>query len=254
MELATERSTPSDNLGDYSIWIHGGPGVGKTSLTAEFPKAHLLMAEVGGAKAIAAYQKPVRHWTEFLKYVELLSRNNTFKTFSVDVVEQLYQLCFDYMCQEVLRIEHPQDEKDYGKSWGKINFEFMRGLRMASSSGKGMILVSHSTEKPIKNFTGEEYELIRPNLGGTVCQVLHGAIDIMGYIYVEGSNHFMRIRDDGNVMAKVRPVNNFLWPDGEQIEVIPLGRSAKQAYENFIAAFNNELSRPKKVLKAKRKK
>lgn len=212
---------------------------------------HMFMPEAGGAKSVAAYQRPIRHWLEWKAYMPLWKTDTKFRTGSIDVLERLYDQCFEYMCKEVLHIEHPQDERDFGKSWGKINKEFVTGVAEAAEAGKGLVLVSHSVERTIKTFLGEEYELIRPNLGGTVLQQIHGAVDIIGYMYVEGDQRYMRIRDDGNVMAKVRPTKNFFWPDGSQIDVIPLGRSSKQAYKNFILAFQNQLPRPERKVKKK---
>jgi hypothetical protein len=231
--------------------LHGAPGVGKTTLCAEFPDIHMFMPEAGGAKSVSSYQRPIRHWLEWKAYMPLWKKDKKFRTGSIDVLERLYDMCFEYMCKEVLHIEHPQDERDFGKSWGKINKEFVTGVAEAAEAGKGLVLVSHSVERPIKTFLGEEYELIRPNLGGTVLQQIHGAVDIIGYMYAEGDQRYMRIRDDGNTMAKVRPTQNFLWPDGSQIDVIPLGRSSRQAYKNFILAFENKLPRPEKKVKKK---
>lgn len=250
--MATELSEPSTEIGDYVLWIHGAPGVGKTTFCSEFKDIHMFMPEVRGAKSVASYQRPIRHWMEWKAYLPLLKKDKRFQTTSIDVLEQLYNLCFSYMCEEVLHIEHPQDEKDFGKSWGRINKEFVDGIAKVAELNKGLILVSHSVEKPIKTFLGEEYELIRPNLGGTALQMIHGAVDIIGYMFVEDDQHYMRIRDNGDVMAKCRPTNCFHWPDGEQIDVIPLGRSSAQAYKNFVLAFNNKLPRPERKVKKKK--
>lgn len=253
VSLSTKKSIPSTELGDYMIWIHGAPGVGKSTLASEFPDIHMFMAEVGGAKAIAVHQKPVRHWLEWLAYLDKLEKDKTFQTIGVDVLEQLYSLCFDYMCQEVLFIDHPQDQNDYGKSWGKITNEFMRALRKLKATEKGIVLVSHSVDKPIKTFNGEEYNLIRPNIGGSVLNAVAGEVDIIGYLYAEGRKRFLRVQEDGDHMAKVRPTKNFMWPDGEKIDVIPMGSSSHQGYLNFVAAFNNKLARPEQKPKKKKR-
>lgn len=252
VSLATDVSEPADKLGDYVIWLHGAPGVGKTSLAARFPKVHMFMAEVGGAKSQRTHQKPIRHFQEWVAYLDVLAKDKKFQTISVDVLERLYDLCFEYMCKEVMHIEHPQDENDFGKSWGKINSAFCASMAQAAALGKGLVLVSHSTEKPMKTFLGEEYELIRPNLSGRILETMKGSVDIIGYMYAEGRQRFMRIMDNGDVMAKVRPTERFLWTDGTPIDVIPLGTDADQAYENFVAAFNNELDPPKREPKKKK--
>jgi hypothetical protein len=250
--LADEISEPSGHIGDYVLWLHGAPGVGKTTFCAQFEDIHMFMPEVRGAKAVASYQKPITHWMQWQAYHPVLKKDKKFRTLSIDVLEKLYDLCFEYMCKEVMHIDHPQDEKDFGKSWGKITKEFVTSIGRLSELDKGLILVSHSVEKPITTFTGETYDLIRPNLSGTALQMLHGAVDIIGYMYAEGDERFMRIRDNGDVMAKCRPTSNFFWPDGEQIEVIPLGKSARQAYKNFVLAFNNKLARPERKVKKRK--
>lgn len=261
LTLAVEKSDSNAELSSYSIWIYGESGVGKTTFSAEFPATHHFMTEPG-AKSLNIHQRPVAGWQELRDYAALWEGEHDFQTAAIDIVELAYKMCLEKMCEE-MGIEHPGEENDRGKSWGRISDEFMSQMtRFMSVSGKGCVLISHAVMKEVKAFDKEKYDKIVPNLGGQSLERLKGAIDVVGYMYRHRGQNWMRLQPDELVFAKVRPVDRFLWPDGTKIETMPLGTSAREAYERFSAAFRcelpredeekNEEARPKPRLKLKR--
>ncbi len=262
VELADEPNEVLESFETQALWIYSEPGRGKTTLTAQFPGVHQLCFEPG-ATYLETYQRPVNHWLEFVAYKEKF-KVSKFQFLTIDIVEEAFDLCFNFMCEEVLKIDHPNDEKDYGKSWGAIYTEFIRQMHdLIKIPGKGCIFVSHSCERKFTPAFGEPYDLIRPALGSKVLERLLGVCHMMGYIYYcpIRKQNVMRMRPDGTVMAKTRPDNLFLHTDGTQVWDIPLGHDAASAYQAYHDAFHNKLpvwkeraeaAKPKLLLKRKK--
>jgi hypothetical protein len=246
VELAQELSVPDTNIRQYVLWFYGSPGIGKTSLASMFEDVHFLMFEPGG-KALRIYQKPMLSWPEYRAYLKALGKGgHRFKGTVTDVVEKAHAMCFSYMCKKLV-ISHPADVQDFGKSWGAIMNEFLEAMvEQASLPDMGTILISHAAMTKRKTRTGEEVEDIHPALSGKPLEALEGAVDLLGYMHIRRGHHVMQIRADDSIMAKCRFEENFRYTDGSPITYIPLGESKQEAYENFIAAYNNELSPPEK--------
>lgn len=245
VSLPDEPSEPRPNIGDYVLWFYGSPGIGKTTLASMFPGAMFLMFETG-VKSLRVYERHVNKWPEFAAYISQLQKSDRFNTSVVDVVEKAYAMCFQYMCKKLV-IEHPHDANDFGKSWGKINNEFFDRMgEISTIPHMGSILISHAANTPRKTRTGEEVEDIHPALTGKPLEALEGSVDLLGYMHIRKNKHVMQIRSTDDIMAKCRLEENFRYTDGSPIMYIPLGESKQSAYENFMAAFNNELSPPEK--------
>lgn len=233
VSLPTEKSTPMEAVGDYSILLYGVEKIGKTSLASHFPDAFMLMFEPGG-KALSIYQKPVHNWEELLAYIELLEAgDHSFNTVGIDTVDIAYEYCMDYICRKLV-IDHPSDEA-YGKGWKALRDEFTKTMiRLLNCSG--CLFLSHSTEKEIKQRSGETSHRIIPTMAKQAREILEGLVDIIAYYhYDDDGNRILQVRGDELVTAGVRPEKAF-----SGVQNIPMGESSKEAYDNFVAAFRNE--------------
>lgn len=241
VELAESMSKPANDPSQLTIWLHGYGGTGKTTLTSQFAgPVHHLMFEPG-AKFIKAYQKPVRNWLEFVAYKELLKQDRKFRTVTVDVADEAFTMCWDFVCEH-LGIEHPGEEENFGRYWNAIYVEYVRQFRdLMNIPGKGTIFVSWTSESLFKSEFGNRV-YVRPSIPSKPLNKLLGLVDVMGYLYYDEKSQLrMRIRTDGVIMAKTRPTENFLTTKGEQIVEIPMGSTPQEGYKNFLKAFNNEL-------------
>lgn len=239
VSLPTERSRPLTRLHDYSILMFGEKKIGKTDLSAQFPDTIHLMFEPGG-KAQEIFQRPVHTWREFKGYVRLLKKDRRFANVAVDTVDLAYTRCFEYMMQK-LGIEHPSDEA-YGKGWSAIRQEFGTEMATLMSIGKGVLFISHATEKEIKMRSGDKYEKIMPTLAGQGRDVVEGMVDLWFYYGYDGRDRVLTITGNDHIGAGHRLKKNFRYPDGSPVHEIPMGANAEEAYANLIAAFNNKLT------------
>ena len=237
--LPQKKSEPKESIGDYTMLIFGEKKIGKTTLCSKFPDALFLMTEPGG-EGLSIFQMKIDHWRKFVKAVDLLEKDKKYKTVIVDTVDNLYELCFDYMCKEKLLIEHPQDENDFGRSWKVIKKEFTDQLSRLMFLNKGFIALSHAQERETTTLSGDKFDRLIPTMGRAANEYLTGVIDIWAYYGYEDRKRFLVIEGDDYIGAGHRLEGRFLTPEKEKVVRIPMGKNSEESYNNFIKAFNNK--------------
>ena len=90
-------------------------------------------------------------------------------------------------------------------------------------------------------------------MSGQAKDVLEGLIDIWVNYDYDGRRRFLIIQGTDEIDAGHRLQDHFNYADGSKIERIDMGTSPKQAYINFINAFNNNLEGGKKKKKKGKK-
>ena len=237
VRLPAEISVPSSCLGDYSVLLYGEPKVGKTSLAACFPEVLGLMFEPG-AKALRMYQSPIKIWEDFCSVLDQLEKTGRFKSILIDTVDEAYKRCLAYVCQKE-GFDSPSDE-GYGKGWSKVNNEFSLQITRLLHLRRGIIFTSHAAERDIKTRLGEEYTKIVPTMSGGARSFCEALVDVWLYMYHDkAGERMLRIRGNDHIAAGHRLQENF-----KGIELIPAGKDARAAYDNLVAAFNNNLQKP----------
>lgn len=239
VSLPTELSIPRDKIGDYSILIYGEKKIGKTTLASQFEKAIFLMCEPGG-RALRIYQRPIFNWQEFKKYVSLLRRDKSFKTVVIDTIDIAYRMCVSYVCKKLVISDLA--EEDWGVGWRAAREEFSDTM-LDLLNAKGVIFLSHAIEREIKKRDGTKYHYISPTMGGQAREFLEGIIDIWAYYYYEDKKRYLLIQGNDHIGAGHRVDGRFKYSDDSPIAEIPMGNSPKEAYKNFMDAFNNQLQK-----------
>jgi len=258
-------------ISDFSFLIFGEKKIGKTTLVSKFPKVFFFPTEPG-TKAIRVFQpldkkghrKVIDSWQEFEGYVNgyLEYVGDRYGANCVDVADGAYELCFDYMCKNVLFVDHPQDANDYGKSWKEITKEFKRVMGKLIASPGGHVSLSHVKVRETEHwFTGDQWEQIKSSLSGAGHEYITATVDLWAYygyfrnerrLWITGNEKL----DAGN---RIQEMGRFRDKEsGELINYIPMGKSAEEGYDNLLKAFENDLTvepdRPKaKKLKRKKK-
>lgn len=237
-KLPDKPSTPLQTLGGYTMLLYGEKKIGKTTLCAEFPGALFLMFEPGG-KALRIFQEPMNSWLKFTRFVDLIIKDEKFKTIVIDTVDFAYDDCLICECKK-LGIEHPSDA-GWGKGWASVKSEFSRQIRKLLRSGKGVIFISHQREVEIETRSGKKFHRKTNTMTGQGKETIEGLIDIWAnYDYV-GEGRYLTVLGDDYIDAGNRCKENFKYTDGIKIRKIYMGNSPKEAYTNFINAFNNKL-------------
>lgn len=180
------------------IWVYGVPFCGKTTFANAFPEPLMLNTD-GNIKFVDAPYIHIKDevWTEgrltkrkmawevFKEaVVELEKKDNTFKTIVIDLLEDLYEHCRVYMCNQ-MGISHESD--DSFKAWDKVRTEFLNTLkRLVNLDYENIILISHEdTTKDITKKGGDKVTSIKPNLSDKVANKVAGMVDIVARIVAD---------------------------------------------------------------------
>jgi len=249
VELPTSRTVPPSDVGSFAYFLYGQQKIGKTSFSTYFELALHFMFEPSG-KAYELYEVQPTTWAEFVAYIELLEKHKkagslTYKTFIIDTVDLLYQLCSVHVCS-LVGVEHPNDAKDFGKTWTKIEVTFRDAIIRLASLG-GFVAISHEVEKEVETRSGRAYQTVIPSAPKKCIQVLAKFCDMTANYHVnDNGERMLRVQSSPDVEAGNRidtdKAPRFRWKGtSNKIIDIPMGTSPEEAYSNFVRAFNNEL-------------
>lgn len=190
------------------IWIYGMPFSGKTFFANKFPDP-LMVNTDGNIKFVDApyirikdeiiqkgRTRPERKfaWEVFKDTVdELEKKDNTFKTIVVDLLEDMYEHCRVFMCNQ-MGISHESD--DSFKAWDKVRSEFLNTIkRLVNLDYENIILISHEdTSKDIMKKGGDKITAIKPNLQDKVANKIAGMVDIVARAIAEGNNYTLSFK------------------------------------------------------------
>ena len=233
LELPTEPTPAVAELARVVMLLYGREGVGKTSLAAQFPKALFLCTEPG-ARHLELIRYDVSSWLDFKKACAAVPDHPS-QTVVIDTIDIAYDYCQRTTCRK-LGIDHPGDE-GYGKGWDLCKRAFAEVISPLINCGKGVIFVSHETERTLEHRNGKKETRIVPSLSNTGRKILEPAADIVAYygfgVDEDGDStedRFLQLTGDGMIFAKNR------WGEMFSRSKINGGSSAVECYENFMKA------------------
>lgn len=189
------------------IWIYGSPFSGKTTFANHFPDPIMLNTD-GNIKFVDA---PFIHikdevkkigrmterkmaWETFKEVVaELELKENTFKTIVVDLLEDIYESCRRFVCNE-RGWDHESD--DSFKAYDIVRTEFLSTLkRLMALDYENIVLISHlDTGKDITKKGGDKITKIAPNLNEKVANKVAGMVDIVARTIADDNNYVLSFK------------------------------------------------------------
>ena len=179
-----QPQTISKNLRGKFILLYGQPGVGKTSLAAQFEKVLIMGFEPGTNALNNVYVAPMKTWKDWKDAVRDLCRDpelqEKYHTIAVDTTDEAWNLCAKYVCTQN-GVKNLSDV-GYGKLYAEAEKEFSQPLRDLAYSGYGIVFIGHPTEKEFTNDKGEKYTQIVPALSNKPFNIVNKMVDIIGYI------------------------------------------------------------------------
>ncbi len=199
MNLPKNERRSIEQVQKKVAWFYGAPFSGKTTFANQFPDPLMLNTD-GNIKFVDAPYLSIKDlvevtgrmtkrtwgWEVFKDIIsELEKKNNTFKTIIVDLLEDVYEQCRLYMCDQ-MGISHESD--DSFRAWDKVRTEFLSTLkRLINLDYENIILISHEdTTKDITKKGGDKITAIKPNITEKVANKVAGMVDIVGRIVADG--------------------------------------------------------------------
>jgi hypothetical protein len=244
--LPVKKSVPETDLKKYLILIYGRPKIGKTTLAAQFEDPLFLCFEPG-AKSLALYKQDISDWSDFREVVSALKKEDRFQTVIIDTLGPAYDRCLTWVSKQN-GVEHPS-ELAYGKGWNAVETEFNEQINKIAATGRGIVLISHSDDKDIEQWDGTMKSMIAPDLPKQAMRFVDRSVDLIAYYnYREDGQRYIRVKATEEIMAGNRIEGHF-----EGISRFWAGNSAKEAYQQFLLAFNNKLVKENENAKTSRK-
>lgn len=241
--LPTAPTEVSEDISQYSFFIHGAPTIGKTTFaTAEDGVLVLSFDPIRpGLRIMQVHLPEWKQLREALRLLEKQVASGKFKYRRVvlDRIDLAWIKVQDYICRK-RGIDHPSDE-GYARAWHAIRDEFYDIIIRLMAMPCGTWFICHSKWKEIKKpRTGITVERLVPDLSDRAEEILNGLTD-GGFAYdYNGKERVLIIQGDETVTAGHNLDQAFRTPDGRKVIEIPAGNSPKEAWANFNKAFNNE--------------
>ena len=242
ISLPTQANIPPTDIGSYTILISGQKKIGKTSFAAEFPNCFIMQFEPGNSKALPVKQTDIPKWSVALEVIDALEKNPTYcSTVVIDDVPSMYLLAQEYCCAK-LQITYPGDLAQ-GKGWSIQNTEFTKAITRIQNLPCGKIYTAHSQVMQADTRTGRTVSTLETAMGRGCDRVMDAKVQIGGVItFNKAKERILVIQGDDYIVKAGQGIpNRFLDESGNQIKEIPLGKNAKEGYNNFVKAFNNQL-------------
>ena len=116
---------------------------------------------------------------------ELEKKDNDFKSIILDLLEDLYEHCRQWMYEQ-MGITHESD--DSFRAWDKVRTEFLSTLkRLMNLDYENIILISHEdSTKDITKKGGDKLTSIKPNLAEKVANKVAGMVDVVARVVADG--------------------------------------------------------------------
>ena len=188
------------------IWIYGSPFSGKTTFANAFPDPLMLNTD-GNIKFVDApyihikdkvdggrLAKRTFAWETFKDVIlELEKKNNTFKTIVVDLLEDLYESCRRYICDQK-GWDHESD--DSFRAWDMVRTEFLSVIkRLMNLDYENIVLISHlDSTKDVTKKGGDKLTSIKPNINDKVANKVAGMVDIVARAIADDGQYILSFK------------------------------------------------------------
>lgn len=209
MKLPENKRRNIEAVTKRVIWIYGAPFCGKTTFANGFPDPLMLNTD-GNYRFVDAPVIPIRDevtvegrqtrrkmaWEIFKETIdELEKKENTFKTIIVDLLEDTYEHCRQYMYKQ-MNITHESD--DSFRAWDKVRGEFLNTLkRLMNLDYENIVLISHEdTSRDLTRKGGDKISAIKPNIQDKIANKVAGMVDVVARIVADAGTYTFNFKSN----------------------------------------------------------
>lgn len=237
-----ERIQKTENK-KKKIYLYGAPFTGKTHLANEFPNVLFLSSDgnytnlPGGIpphidiKDVVTVEgrltKRTYAWEVFKEVIaELEKKQNDYQTIVLDLLEDAYESCRQYIFQKY-SIQHESDS-GYGKGWDLVKTEFLTQIKKFTTLDyDNLILISHEdVSKDLTKKSGDKITQVKPNIKDGLAIKIAGMTDVV----------IRTINDDGNYQLSFK-TDEYTFGGGrlkmQHVKTIPA------SYEELCKVYEN---------------
>lgn len=208
--LPDSKTEVNVTLEDQIMLIYGRPKIGKSTFCSNLDKA-LFLATEAGLNHLKVAKVNLTSWDMFLDVCkELKDGDDRYDTIIIDTVDNLVDLCADYINAKN-EISHPS-ELGYGKGWSDITKELKRVLTKLVAMPYGLIMIGHSKQEEIETKTSK-YNRFTLTISGKNADVIKDMSDIILFMDSE-----MR---DGEEIGVVRTKPSLYYDAGDRSNLLP---------------------------------
>lgn len=209
--LNLEKKRISEDLKGKFAFIYGPPKIGKTTFVANMPKCLIFSFEPGTNGLDDIYSVPITSWKDFkiaVKQLENPKAKEKYDFCAFDTIDIAYELCEQWICAQ----NSWSDIRDgaYGRGYDLLKKEFSSAFRKIAQLEYGLIFISHSTEKTLKDANNQEYTQIIPAAAPRARDIVNKLVDFIIYIgevknpETKEPERVMFLRGDERVLAGSR--------------------------------------------------
>jgi hypothetical protein len=196
-------------------WLYGDSYVGKSVFWDSFPNVLMLNTDGNTDNTTSPVdmlkdkvwmegrmEKRRYAWEQFLGDVKDLELGNTngFKTVVIDLVEDLYESCRQFVLNKK-GWEHESDGT-FGKGWSAVTDEFHNAIKRLKAVGLQIVYISREDRKDITLKGGSTRTTFNPNISARVANFLTGTVDITMRAYVnDDDEHALQLQKAPNTFG-----------------------------------------------------
>jgi hypothetical protein len=207
--------------------IHGEPGVGKSTVTADMAKelnGFFILGEDGisklGIEDLMHTPDTIKTWEEFTEYISLVAfEDHPYKCIVIDTLDSIMPKFIQHVVDVYYggSTEKAQSYGAYNADMKRIFSEVLEGFNIIMGRGIHVVVIVHSVVNTVKQPDVEAYSSYEPNLpGGTrtsLADMLVGFADYVlfcKYDYVvsegkaRGKNRVIMTQNNPAYTAKTR--------------------------------------------------
>lgn len=189
-----------ENIEEYSWLIYGDPKAGKSTLCSQFKNA-LILDTQNGYKNLDHTGLVIKDWKHFLLVCTEIAKGTEFKVVVIDLIDDLYHMCLDYITARQPAGWHPGDE-EWGRGWSMIADEFTSKIgKLNRIPGISLVFVSHAKDKDIKT---RDYKIVKTMptfFSNRSAGFVMSIVDIVLYITSRGGDQVMVSRGSESLIA-----------------------------------------------------
>lgn len=269
--LPTSENEPPEELGDSVIGLYGRKGIGKSTLASKLSKdgkKTLCCMMEKGRRNLRILQVSPNTYEEAVGYRDEFLGSDKYGMFVADTADRLHEMAMAYVCEEagiksILKAsnnERPSLYQEVSACFGGFFWPIME-------EQKGLVIISHEQTRELENRkikalknrmylaqqddedddddasdkeTGR-IERIQPSCSPSAFREIEQICNFVFYYGYMGRERCITVRDPGDyVWVSSGDDEHFLDPDGNQIFSFAVAGTPDGAYEDLIAAFNNE--------------